>query len=100
VPLAYPARWDEAAWSGGSSLPLAGRAADLGVQHVILLDLTAVGTAAWPVTLDACRAIARDLPHLRLWTGGGVRSIADVNALADGGAHGVLMASALHDASL
>ena len=66
-----------------------------GVTEVILLALRHVGTGEGPdlATLQVARAA---FPGLRLIAGGGVRSAADLRALADGGANGVLLATALH----
>jgi len=66
-----------------------------GVTEVILLALTQVGTGAGPDfgTLRAARAAC---PGVRLIAGGGVRTPEDLRALAEAGADGVLLATALH----
>jgi phosphoribosylformimino-5-aminoimidazole carboxamide ribotide isomerase len=100
VPLAAPAAWGETTWPPDAPLRLARRAAEAGIERLILLDLRAVGTAAGPVTADLCREIKSALSRLRLWTGGGVRTLADVRCLTAAGADAVLVASALHDDTL
>jgi len=78
-------------------LPLA--ALDLlareGVTEVILLALTQVGTGAGP-DLETLRAARAAFPHLRLIAAGGVRTAEDLRAIAEAGADGVLLATALH----
>jgi phosphoribosylformimino-5-aminoimidazole carboxamide ribotide isomerase len=66
-----------------------------GVTEVILLALRHVGTGEGP-DLATLRVTRGAFPDLRLIAGGGVRSAADLRALADGGADGVLLATALH----
>jgi phosphoribosylformimino-5-aminoimidazole carboxamide ribotide isomerase len=68
---------------------------DEGVTEVILLALLQVGTGAGP-DLETLRAARAAFPDVRLIAGGGVRTPADLVTLADAGAHGVLLATALH----
>jgi phosphoribosylformimino-5-aminoimidazole carboxamide ribotide isomerase len=51
-------------------------------------------------TLELCRAVRELSPDVEIITGGGVRGIADLEALERAGVDGVLIASALHDGSL
>ncbi len=80
-------------------LSLLGRLRDGGWTHVILLTLDRVGTGGgpdWPL-LHA----ARDgHPELKMIAAGGVRGIDDMHRLSHLGAHGVLVASALHSGRL
>ena len=69
--------------------------ADEGVTEVILLALRHVGTGAGP-DLETLRAARAAFPGLRLIAGGGVRTAEDLRALAEAGADGVLLATALH----
>ena len=69
--------------------------ADEGVTEVILLALLQVGTGAGP-DLETLRAARGAFPGLRLIAGGGVRTPEDLRALAEAGADGVLLATALH----
>lgn len=66
-----------------------------GVTDVILLALTEVGTGAGP-DLPTLRTARAAFPHLRLIAAGGVRTAEDLQALAEAGAQGVLLATALH----
>jgi phosphoribosylformimino-5-aminoimidazole carboxamide ribotide isomerase len=66
-----------------------------GASDVILLALRHVGTGEGP-DLTTLRAARTAFPTLGLIAGGGVHSAADLRALADGGAHAVLLATALH----
>jgi phosphoribosylformimino-5-aminoimidazole carboxamide ribotide isomerase len=65
------------------------------VTDVVLLALLQVGTGAGP-DLETLRTARGVFPGMRLIAGGGVRSSADLRALADAGADGVLLATALH----
>jgi len=65
------------------------------VTEVILLALLQVGTGAGP-DLETLRAVRGAFPDLRLISGGGVRTAEDLRALAEAGADGVLLATALH----
>ena len=65
------------------------------VTEFILLALRQVGTGAGP-DLETLRAVRTAFPGLRLIAGGGVRTAEDLQALAEAGADGVLLATALH----
>lgn len=69
------------------------RAADLG--RVLVLTLQRVGTAAGP-DLATLTEVRRAYPHLSLVAGGGVRDVADLEALAGLGVDAVLVSTALH----
>jgi phosphoribosylformimino-5-aminoimidazole carboxamide ribotide isomerase len=71
------------------------RLADAGAREAIVLDLARVGSGEGPdvallAELHAC------LPELELLAGGGVRDAGDLRALADAGAAGALVGTALH----
>ncbi len=66
-----------------------------GVTEIILLALRHVGTGAGP-DLETLRAARDAFPDLSLIAGGGVRAAEDLRALAEAGADGVLLATALH----
>jgi phosphoribosylformimino-5-aminoimidazole carboxamide ribotide isomerase len=80
---------------GRPPLEVLERLAAEGVDEVILLDLPHVGTGAGP-DLKTLRAARTAFPSLRLICGGGVRTPDDLRALAEAGADGVLLATALH----
>ena len=66
-----------------------------GLREAIVLDLARVGSGAGPdVALIA--EIHAAFPDLELLAGGGVRDAEDLRALADAGAAGALVATALH----
>lgn len=87
-------------WPADTPLSLAQRAVESGVEHLIVLDLHAIGRSNGPATQSLCRELRTALPPVTLWTGGGVRTAIDVRRLGECGADGVLVASALHDATL
>ncbi len=81
-------------------LEIATRAVELGVSRLLVLDLAGVGMAAGIRGLELVTAIHTRWPELELITGGGVRSVADLESLARIGVAGVLVASALHNGQL
>ena len=60
-----------------------------------MLDLTRVGSGEGP-DVSSIAAIHAAFPDLALLAGGGVRDAGDLRALADAGAAGALVATALH----
>jgi phosphoribosylformimino-5-aminoimidazole carboxamide ribotide isomerase len=75
-------------------LALAERALCAGASAVLILDLGRVGRAVGP-DLDLVRAL-RSACACELLVGGGVRSVADLDRLADEGCDGALVGTALH----
>jgi phosphoribosylformimino-5-aminoimidazole carboxamide ribotide isomerase len=71
-----------------------------GIQELILLDLTRVGTSQGVEHNDSLcvllQEIRQELPRLKLTTGGGVKSFDDVASLLTMGCDHVLVASAIH----
>lgn len=76
-------------------LQLVAAAAAAGLTDIVLLDLARVGAAAGP-PLDLLTTLRPHFPKLAFYAGGGVRDRADLNALAQGGAAGALIATAFH----
>ncbi len=70
-------------------------AAELGLGRIILLDLARVGAAAGP-PLELLTSLQPHFPQLAFYAGGGVRHRADLEALAQAGAAGALIATAFH----
>lgn len=70
-------------------------AAGVGLEDVILLDLARVGAGAGP-PLDLLTSLRPHFPELAFYAGGGVRHRADLDALAEAGAAGALIATAFH----
>jgi len=66
-----------------------------GATEVILLSLPQVGTGAGP-DLETLAAARASFSGLRLISGGGVHGPDDLRRLAEAGADGVLLATALH----
>jgi HisA/HisF family protein len=70
-----------------------------GVREVIVLDLARVGSGAGP-DVALVRELYARFPELELLAGGGVRDVADLRALAEAGAAGALVATALHGGAI
>ena len=70
-----------------------------GWKEVLLLDLARVGSAAG-AGQDLVRQARQGFPELSLLVGGGVRDLAELEALKAMGVAGVLMATALHTGAL
>lgn len=73
---------------------------DRGTNNIIVLDLATVGGQKGVSTVDLCKQILIEFPHLTVWSGGGVRHAADMDTLCRAGCRGVLMATALYPDSL
>jgi phosphoribosylformimino-5-aminoimidazole carboxamide ribotide isomerase len=80
-----------------SPIEIATLAAQAGVRRMIVLDVARVGIGDGTGTEDVCREIHSLRPDLELIGGGGIRGLADLEALAAAGCTGALVASALHD---
>jgi phosphoribosylformimino-5-aminoimidazole carboxamide ribotide isomerase len=100
VPMAKPLRWRQTEWTPLAPVELALRAAAVGIDQLIVLDLHSVGTQHGPSTTTVCQAIKASLSKASIWSGGGIRTSDDVRVLMTAGADGVLVASALHDGTL
>jgi uncharacterized protein related to proFAR isomerase len=66
---------------------------------LIVLDLARGGAVTGP-DVALIRELHARLPELELLAGGGVRDVADLRALAEAGASGALVATALHDSAI
>ena len=75
------------------------RLADSGVREVIVLDLARVGSGTGP-DVALIRELRPRFSDLELLAGGGVRHAADLRALAEAGAGGALVATAVHGGTL
>jgi phosphoribosylformimino-5-aminoimidazole carboxamide ribotide isomerase len=75
------------------------RLVHFGVREVIVLDLARVGSGAGP-DVALVRELRARFPKLELLVGGGVRHAADLRDLAEAGAAGALVASAIHGGAL
>ena len=84
---------------GDSPHVMAKRAADAGVQSIIVIDVKKVGTSGG-LDLEVIARVREVAPRVTLLAGGGVRSIDDIRCLADVGCDGVLVATALQNGRL
>lgn len=102
VGWAGPTSGDKVADVMGTAHPtrIVDRVLECGVRSVILLDLAGVGEGRGVPTVELCRAVRAMAPEMEIITGGGVRDVADLEALEQAGADGVLIASALHNGEL
>jgi phosphoribosylformimino-5-aminoimidazole carboxamide ribotide isomerase len=75
------------------------RLTDAGTREAIVLDLARVGSGEGPDVTLLAELHAR-FPEVELVAGGGVRDSADLRALADAGAAGALVATALHGGAI
>lgn len=71
------------------------RAAALGLTRALVLDVALVGTKRGPLAAEWCRGLCQRYPHWEWISGGGCRSVPDVNAFLDAGCTACLIASAL-----
>lgn len=92
--------WEAWVGSADAILDLAGIVWALNFRTWIVLDVGRVGGGAGPGTELVVRQLRREFPGVELIAGGGVRGRDDVTRLADAGADGVLVASAVHDGTL
>ena len=74
-------------------------ARSLNVDELLVIDLARVGSGSGP-PLDAVAQLAKALPDVAIYAGGGVRDDADLRALESAGAAGALVATALHEGRL
>ncbi len=81
--------------AGLPALDVVARLHRAAVREVIVLDLARVGSGAGP-DVGLFAEIHAAFPDLELLAGGGVRDVDDLRALADAGAAGALVATALH----
>lgn len=78
---------------------LLARAVDAGASAAIVLDLARVGTGDG-LDLRLIAHLRAASPGVRLYAGGGIRDIEDLERLRTAGCHGALAASALLDGQL
>lgn len=87
------------AWPQTDAVGIANQMIALGVNRVLLLDLTRVGSGEGPgVTAESLLMVFREAGRtIEVAIGGGVASPEDVELLREQGADAVLIGSALHD---
>ncbi len=81
------------------SLELGARAVEAGVSAVLVLDLALVGTDAGPHNLDLIGGLKR-LLWVPILSGGGVRTTADLDVLAEAGCDAALVGTAVHTGAI
>ena len=91
---------DVSGWASSDPPAIAAEAAARGIDQFLVLDLAAVGTDAGTPTLPLCVQIAAQLQPKRLFTGGGVRDLGDLEAVANTGVTDALVATALYGGRL
>jgi phosphoribosylformimino-5-aminoimidazole carboxamide ribotide isomerase len=91
---------DSEVWEVGDVKRIVDRVVRDGGQQLIILDLGRVGMRCGTGTDVLCADIVRCHPELAVYAGGGVRDQTDIDQLAQAGAAGVLLSSAIHDGSL
>jgi phosphoribosylformimino-5-aminoimidazole carboxamide ribotide isomerase len=75
------------------------RLADLGVMRILYTDISRDGTLEGP-NVTALRALVQSEPRLKVLASGGVARVEDLRALADAGAEGAIIGTALYDGRL
>jgi phosphoribosylformimino-5-aminoimidazole carboxamide ribotide isomerase len=96
-PLTRPGCWINPDGTRMTAWQILTSALKVGVRRVLLLDLARVGLGQGVGTESLCRRLHAHDPTVEIITGGGVRSVSDLQAMADAGSSAVLVASALHD---
>ncbi len=87
-------------WQNCSAIQIANEAIGCGVTQLIVLDLASVGEECGPSTVNLCLAVRDIAPHIRLITGGGIRSREDLRTLQASGIDDVLLSTSLHNKSI
>ena len=96
LPLTLPG----SGWEFREVRQIVSQVVETGIQSLIVLDLAGVGMGTGIPTAELCDEVRREVPSLRVITGGGVRNVADLELEARRGVAAVLVASALHDGRL
>jgi phosphoribosylformimino-5-aminoimidazole carboxamide ribotide isomerase len=87
-------------WRTTDAFGIVEQAIELGVRHILVLDLARVGVGDGTGTEDLCARLTAAFPHVEFSAGGGVRDVSDLRHLRYCGVQNVLIASALHDGGL
>ncbi|VAX41787.1 hypothetical protein MNBD_PLANCTO02-73 [hydrothermal vent metagenome] len=87
-------------WQKDDPFSIGCEAVAMGIERIILLDLKQVGVNEGMSTLPLCEKLLKRFPYLNIITGGGVRSIDDLQPLVNVGVSGLLIASALHNGTI
>ena len=87
-------------WNSDLPLEIGSTAYGLGVHKMIVLDVAQVGVGQGVTTIPLCQELARKCDRLKIITGGGIRTSADLELIDHAKIDGVLVASAIHDGRL
>src|SRR5262249_55454521 len=90
----------EAVWGTANPHELAELVLGIGVDKLLILDLSLVGTERGIGHLDLLSSLKEAHPAAEIIVGGGVAGPDDLSILAQSGASAVLVASALHDGKI
>ncbi|NHJ32067.1 MAG: hypothetical protein FK732_04320 [Asgard group archaeon] len=80
-------------------LEIAKVAGKLGLKAIIVLELQKVGSQTGPLN-DSLLQIVENISTIPIFTGGGVRSIQDLQILKEKGIKGALVATAFHNGNI
>ena len=87
-------------WSNRSAVEVANEMIAVGFENMILLDVASVGMERGLTVNKSVETILAAHPTIRLTNGGGIRNVAELEAIRTTGLHSVLVATALHDGSI
>ena len=83
-------------WQGESPGRLVERAMNAGLNRILLLDLTRVGTQEGTSLFPLVESLTRQHESIEIYIGGGIAGINEILRWNDAGIAGVLVGSALH----
>ncbi len=83
-------------WSSWEPTEIVKAAIGLGLQTVIVLELSAVGQNSGPASLELLSNLCRSDRHVSWIAGGGVRDAGDLSSCAECGCSSLLIASAIY----
>ncbi|HZV05331.1 MAG TPA: HisA/HisF-related TIM barrel protein [Gemmataceae bacterium] len=91
---------DRGSWQNQDAVSIADQVIQLGVRHLLVLDLARVGCDSGTGTRDLCAYLCAKYPEITISAGGGIRHRGDLEVLRNCGVQAALIASALHDGRL
>lgn len=87
---------EKASWGFSCAFEIAKTVHQMGIERMIILDLSKIGTGSGIPTLDLCQKIRTELNPTELIIGGGIESASDLEKAEQAGANVALVATALH----
>ena len=91
---------DRDVWATAEPLELSRRVIEQGVERLLILDLSRVGTGRGTGTANLMARLRATHPHVDVFVGGGIAMIDEICAIREAGARGVLIGSAIHNGCL